>query len=80
MPFAMPRMRVRTAVCVVFDGRVIAGTRARKMRTKSMNAFQSVDYPELACVRDGRVLRYFYEPEMQPRPTFTARSTNACLT
>ena len=40
------------------------------MRTKSMNAFQSVDYPELACVRDGRVLRYFYEPEMQPRPTF----------
>ena len=57
-------------VCVVFDGRVIAGTRARKMRTKSMNAFQSVDYPELACVRDGRVLRYFYEPEMQPRPTF----------
>ncbi len=57
-------------VCVVFDGRVIAGTRARKMRTKSMNAFQSVDYPELATVRDGRVLRYFYEPEMQPRPTF----------
>ena len=57
-------------VCVVFDGRVIAGTRARKMRTKSMNAFQSVDYPELAAVRDGRVLRYFYEPEMQPRPTF----------
>ena len=55
---------------MVFDGRVIAGTRARKMRTKSMNAFQSVDYPELATVRDGRVLRYFYEPEMQPRPTF----------
>ena len=57
-------------VCVVFDGRVIAGTRARKMRTKSMNAFQSVDYPELAVLRDGRVLRYFYEPEMQPRPSF----------
>lgn len=57
-------------VCVVFDGKVIAGTRARKMRTKSLNAFASVDYPELAVLQDGRVLRYFYEPEMQPRPSF----------
>jgi L-asparaginase len=57
-------------VCVVFDGKVIAGTRARKMRTKSMNAFSSVDYPELAALLDGRILRYFYEPEMQPRPSF----------
>ncbi len=57
-------------VTVVFDGKVIAGTRARKMRTKSMNAFSSVDYPELAALRDGKVLRYFDEPEPEMQPRF----------
>ena len=38
-------------VHVVFDRKVILGTRARKMRTKSYNAFESVDYPETAIVR-----------------------------
>ena len=32
-------------VHVVFDHKVILGTRARKMRTKSYNAFSSIDYP-----------------------------------
>ena len=49
-------------VSIVFDGHVIAGTRARKVRTKSRNAFESVDYPNLAIVRDGRILRYIPEP------------------
>ena len=49
-------------VSIVFDGRVIAGTRARKVRTKSRNAFESVDFPNLALVRDGRILRYIPEP------------------
>ena len=31
-------------VSLVFDGKVILGTRARKERTKSFNAFSSVDY------------------------------------
>ena len=42
-------------VSIVFDGHVITGTRARKVRTKSRNAFESVDYPPVALVRDGRV-------------------------
>jgi len=45
-------------VSLVFDGRVILGTRARKERTKSYNAFSSVDYPEVAVIRDGRLIRY----------------------
>ena len=45
-------------VSVVFDGKVIAGTRAKKTRTKSYNAFSSINFPELAAVRDGRVIRY----------------------
>ena len=44
-------------VCVVFGGMVIAGTRARKQRTMSFNAFVSVNYPELALIRNGRVIR-----------------------
>ena len=36
---------------------VIAGTRARKQRTMSFNAFVSVNYPELALIRNGRVIR-----------------------
>ena len=41
-------------VSLVFDGKVILGTRARKERTKSFNAFSSVDYPEIGVIRDGR--------------------------
>lgn len=45
-------------VCIVFDGSVILGTRARKIRTKSYSAFASINFPELATVQDGMVLRY----------------------
>ena len=43
-------------VRIVFDGKVIEGTRATKIRTKSYAAFSSMDYPEVAVVRGGRVL------------------------
>lgn len=44
-------------VSVVFGGKVIAGTRARKQRTMSFNAFTSVNYPELALIRNDRIIR-----------------------
>ena len=50
-------------VVIVFDGNVIAGTRAKKMRAKSYNAFYSVNFPELAVIRDGRIIRYI-NPEI----------------
>jgi L-asparaginase len=43
-------------VCVVFGGKVIAGTRAHKQRTMSYNAFVSMNFPTLAYVRGDRVL------------------------
>ena len=49
-------------VCVVFDGKVIIGTRARKMRTRSFNAFSSIDYPELAVIQEGRIIPYIELP------------------
>ena len=53
-------------VHIVFDGKVITGTRARKNRTKSFNAFSSIDYPEVAFVRDGRVRYYIKENFIGP--------------
>ena len=49
---------------------MILGTRARKERTKSFNAFSSVDYPELGVIRDGKLIRYLAELEYRPRPVF----------
>ena len=45
-------------VHIVFDGKIIAATRARKTRTKSFNAFSSIDYPEIGFVRGG-IVRYY---------------------
>ncbi len=48
-------------VNLVFDGKVIAGTRARKVRTKSYNAFDSLNFPYLATIRDGQVFFYIQD-------------------
>lgn len=56
-------------VVIVFQGKVIAGTRAKKIRTKSFNAFDSVDFPELARIRDGRIIPYIVAPK-QSSPEF----------
>lgn len=50
-------------VVIVFQGKVIAGTRARKIRTKSYNAFDSMDFPELAKIRDGKIIPYIQKEE-----------------
>lgn len=55
-------------VHVVFDHKVILGTRARKMRTKSYNAFESVDYPETAIIRNRKLVHYITD-----RPTDAPR-------
>ncbi len=56
-------------VVIVFQGKVIAGTRAKKIRTKSYNAFTSVDFPCLAVVREGRVIPYIVTPK-KDKPVF----------
>ncbi len=56
-------------VTLVFDGKVIAGTRAKKIRTKSYDAFSSIDFPVLATIRDGKVIQYI-KPEKALKPCF----------
>ncbi len=60
-------------VQIVFDNLVILGTRARKVRSKSLNAFSSIDYPEIAVFRDDRLIRYLPPPQTLPPVQFTDR-------
>lgn len=57
-------------VHIVFDGNVILGTRAKKTRTHSYNAFSSVDFPETAVLRDGKPFYYIREPIPVGTPQF----------
>ena len=59
-------------VCIVFSGRVILGTRARKTCSKSFAAFSSINYPELAQLHDHRMTSYI-EPDYLPEPLFFER-------
>jgi L-asparaginase len=42
-------------VYVVFDGRVIQGTRAIKVRTKSYDSFESINYPYVASILEDTI-------------------------
>lgn len=43
-------------IFVVFDGKAINGARAEKVRTKSYNAFESINFPYAAIIRQDRIL------------------------
>src|SRR5699024_1771494 len=57
-------------VFVVFDGRVIQGTRAVKVRTKSYDAFESINYPYVAFIDQGNII-YNKKPEPSKEPLRT---------
>ena len=59
-------------VNIVFSGRVILGTRARKTCSKSWAAFSSINYPDVGILLDHRLLRYI-DPEALPVPVFSDR-------
>ena len=59
-------------VMIVFNGRVILGTRARKTRTTSLQAFSSIHYPLLAVLQNGFLLEYI-RPACYGRPVFYDR-------
>ena len=66
-------------VNIVFNGRVILGTRARKTRSKSYAAFSSINYPYIATLQDGVLMQYI-KPESSERPEFsTELDTNVGL-
>ena len=56
-------------VQIVFNGKVILGTRARKTCSKSFQAFSSVNYPDLAVLQDEHLLQYIVN-ECGEKPVF----------
>lgn len=67
-------------VNIVFDGKVIVGTRARKERAKSYNAFSSINFPYPARIQDGVLLRYIPEiPLDGPVQFYHSLNSNICV-
>ncbi len=54
-------------VMLVFDGKIIAGTRAKKTATFSYNAFSSINFPVIGRIWDDEVL-YYIEGESESEP------------
>lgn len=55
---------------IVFNGQIIAGTRAKKVKSFSFDAFTSINFPVLGVVQNGRVIRYLEEPKPTEAPVF----------
>jgi L-asparaginase len=62
-------------VYIVFDGRVILGTRAVKMRTKSYDAFESINHPYVAFV-NKKEIKYHWKPSDTTKTI--SLNTNLC--
>lgn len=55
-------------VHIVFGDKIIAATRARKTRTKSFNAFSSIDFPEIGFIRGS--VKYYIRESISEDPVF----------
>ena len=55
-------------VSIVFGGKVIAGTRAKKEFSKSYNAFSSINYPDIAVIHDTRIIFYIDDKDHSTKP------------
>ena len=54
-------------VVLVFNGNVIAGTRAKKTYAHSYNAFSSVNFPSLAVIQERKIIRFIpQQPYSEP--------------
>lgn len=62
-------------VQIVFDGKVILGTRAKKTKTFSFAAFSSINFPYLATIQDGKIIRYL-PPGIEKNPVVFYHNLN----
>ncbi|MCI0768379.1 type I asparaginase [Bacillus sp. TL12] len=63
-------------VYVVFDGRVIQGTRAIKLRTKSYDSFESINYPYVASIHEDDI--EYNKPFHSPKNKEIKLDTSLC--
>lgn len=55
-------------ISIVFGGKVIAGTRAKKEFSKSYNAFSSINYPDIASIHDEKIIFYIDDKNQATKP------------
>lgn len=55
-------------ISIVFGGKVIAGTRAKKEFSKSYNAFSSINYPDIASIHDQKIIFYIDDKDQSTKP------------
>lgn len=68
-----------SGVQIVFNGKVILGTRGRKTHSKSFQAFSSINYPYLAVIQDCHLIHYIAQ-DKDITPKFYHRlNPNVCL-
>lgn len=63
-------------VFIVFDGRVIQGTRAIKLRTKSYDSFESINYPYVASIYGNNI--EYNNPIQTEKKTEIKLDTSLC--
>jgi L-asparaginase len=61
-----------SGVQIVFNGKVILGTRGRKTHSKSFSAFSSINYPYLAVIQDRHLIQYITQ-DKKTAPIFYDR-------
>ncbi len=49
-------------VVLIFNGNVIAGTRAKKTYAHNYNAFSSINFPALATIQEHKIIRFIPQP------------------
>lgn len=54
-----------SGVQIVFNGKVILGTRGRKTHSKSYNAFSSINYPYIAVIQDSHLISFIELPKSE---------------
>lgn len=64
-------------VVIVFDGKVIAGTRGKKERTKSYDAFSSINFPYIATIQENQILFYLDDKEQAKGSVRFSHSLNS---
>ncbi len=63
-------------VSIVFNGKAVAGTRGRKQRTRSFDAFESMNFPLLAVIHDDRIVRHYMGAIPEPEALKTYNKLN----
>lgn len=64
-----------SGVHIVFNGKLILGTRARKTHSKSFHAFSSINYPFVAVLQDSYLLQYL-KLDNHKKPKFSDKLDN----